>query len=116
MRKRIYIAGPYSADNLIDYEAHKRIGRAMGAYLTAHGYAPYCPFLDSVYLEGVYGDAITVKDLQEVSMAYVETCEAMLILPGWENSKGTKAEIKRAKELNLPVYYDRDKFEKEMKP
>jgi len=28
------------------------------------------------------------------------------VLRGWQKSKGTLAEIERAKELNIPIYYE----------
>jgi hypothetical protein len=32
------------------------------------------------------------------------------VIPGWENSKGTIAEIARAKELKIPVFYSFDEL------
>jgi hypothetical protein len=38
------------------------------------------------------------------SFAWLEASDAVLLVPGWENSKGTIAEIARAKVLNIPVF------------
>jgi hypothetical protein len=35
----------------------------------------------------------------------MEASDAVLLLPGWENSKGTLLEIARAEEICLPVFY-----------
>jgi hypothetical protein len=35
----------------------------------------------------------------------LEKCDIVYVLPNYENSKGTIAEIKRAKELAIPVTY-----------
>jgi hypothetical protein len=34
----------------------------------------------------------------------------MILVPGWENSKGTLAEIARAEELDIPVYYSMEEL------
>ncbi len=39
-------------------------------------------------------------------MEWVKVSEALIVLPKWENSSGTKKEIKIAKKLNIPVFYD----------
>jgi hypothetical protein len=37
-------------------------------------------------------------------MAWLEVSDAVLLIEGWEKSKGTLAEIERAKALGIPVF------------
>ncbi|KKL26448.1 hypothetical protein LCGC14_2395160, partial [marine sediment metagenome] len=37
------------------------------------------------------------------SIAWLEVSDEVWVMPNSENSKGTQVEIKRAKELNIPV-------------
>ena len=42
--------------------------------------------------------------IKEYSLLWLELCDAVLLVPGWENSSGTRAELARAKELDIPVF------------
>jgi hypothetical protein len=69
------------------------------------GFAPFCPHLDFHYSLMVEDDTdFTVKEYYKYSMAWLEVSDAVLLLPGWEDSKGTLAEIERARELNIPIF------------
>jgi hypothetical protein len=100
--KRIYVAGKYSSDNIIQGLQNMREGMKASAKILKLGYAPFCPFLD--YQFSFFED-VTVEEYYAYSMAWLEVSDEVWVLPGWEKSKGTKAEIKRAKELDIPVEY-----------
>lgn len=104
---RIYIAGPYSGDDITTILGNIRRGIRKAAELMQLGYAVFCPFLDFlIALVLRDGEEINKAQYQANSMARVECCHMMLVLPGWESSGGTKREIARAKELFIPVIYD----------
>ncbi|HUX79897.1 MAG TPA: DUF4406 domain-containing protein, partial [Alphaproteobacteria bacterium] len=70
------------------------------------GYSPYVPWHDfhhNLMLRD--GESLSVDDYYEMSMAWLEVSDAMLVLPGWQKSKGTIAEITRAVELDIPIFY-----------
>lgn len=100
---RVYIAGKYNDDNIIGCLDNIKKGLKAGATLMMHGYAPFCPFLD--YQFQFFGN-FSVADYKIYSMAWVDVCDAVLLLDGWEQSNGAKAEIDRAYELNIPVFTD----------
>ena len=106
--KRIYVAGPYSADNVIDVLRNIRNGIEASQQVFMQGYAPFCPWLDYHFVLMDFGDALTLDDFYQYSMAWLDVSDGLLVLPGYETSKGTLAEIKRAERLNIPVYYDID--------
>jgi hypothetical protein len=70
-----------------------------------HGYSVYCPFLDFQIALHEYGYFLTKEDFQRNSMAWVEVCDAMLMLPNWDISNGAKREMQRAKDLGIPVCF-----------
>jgi hypothetical protein len=103
--KRIYVAGSYNADNVIRVLDNIKIGTKKCVELLQEGYIPFCPWLD--YQFHWFGD-LTIDDYYRYSMGWLEVSDSMLVLSNSENSKGTQAEIKRAKELGIPIIYEKD--------
>lgn len=103
-RTRIYIAGPYDGPDVITVLGNIRRGIEMASELMDCGMAPYCPFLDFQIAFTTVGSWMKKKDYQETSMAFVECCDAMLLLPGWEKSGGTAREIERARSLGIQIF------------
>jgi len=104
---RVYIAGPYSADNPIDMLNNMRAGMRAATELMQHGnIAPFCPFLDYHFqLQLREGESLSVEGYYRYSMAWLEVSDAMLLLEGWGNSKGAKEEFWKAKHLRMPTFY-----------
>lgn len=98
--KRIYIAGRYSSDNVIGVLDNISAGIKASAKALKAGYAPFCPWLDHQFH---FHEPLTVEDFQAYSMVWLEVCDEVWLLPRHETSKGTQAEIKRAKELGIVV-------------
>lgn len=105
---RIYVAGSYSADNVIQILNNMHTGTKVCAELLKEGYCPFCPWLD--YQFQFYDKTLTVEDYYRYSMGWLKVSDVVLVLPNYENSKGTQAEIKRAKELNIPVVYSKEEL------
>ena len=105
--KRIYIAGAYSADNVISVLDNMRDGMRLATKVFLLGYSPFVPWFDFHFqLMLRDNEKLTVDDYYRYSLDWLEVSDAILLVPGWENSKGALAEIKRANELNVPVFYD----------
>lgn len=98
---RIYVAGAYSADNVIDVLNNIQRGTKYCAKLLKDGHTPFCPWLD--YQFHFYEPTLTVEDYYRYSMAWLEVSEVVRVLPNSENSKGTMKEIERALALHIPV-------------
>ena len=103
--KRIYVAGPYSADNVLDVLRNIGRGQYVCAKLFFKGYSPFCPWHDKTYMTDNFDETPTVEMFYNYSMAWLEVSDAVLVLPDSYHSKGTQCEIKRARELKIPVFY-----------
>jgi hypothetical protein len=103
---RVYVAGPYSADNVIDVLKNIGEGEKACAYLFAMGYAPFCPWHDKTYVMDRPNDKFTVEKFYKYSIAWLEVSDCMLVIKGWKKSRGTLDEIERAKKLKIPIFYD----------
>lgn len=101
----VYVAGPYNANGACAVMENIREGVKLCRDLMRLGVAPVCPWLDHVYL--IQGE-VSEDTLKAVSMAMLRKSDAVLVntsLPGWEQSKGTAAEIAEAKRLGIPVSF-----------
>lgn len=107
-RLRVYVAGPYSADNVLGVLQNIGRGEWHANSLFQQGFAPFCPWHDKGYAEGLWDTALSVDDFREHSLAWLEASQAVFVIPGWEESNGTKAEIARAEQLGIPVFYEKD--------
>lgn len=102
---RVYMAGPYSADNVIDVLENIRRGQFAAYRLLKAGLAPFCPWLD--YQFSLVGH-VSLDEYKKYSIAWLEASDAVLVLSNWEKSSGTKAEITRAEQLGIPVFFKED--------
>lgn len=102
MRKRIYLAGKYSADNILKVLDNITMGNRVAAKFIKQGYAVFSPFLDYQFH---FFENLEIKDYYEYSIAFLVVCDEMWILPDWENSRGTIAEISIAQDHNIPIKY-----------
>lgn len=105
--KRVYVAGAYSSDNVLGVLDNIRKGMRVSTEILLQGYAPFVPWFDFHFqLMLRENETLTVKDYYQYSLSWLEVADAVFVLEGWENSKGTKAEIERATQLDIPVFYD----------
>ena len=107
---RIYIAGPYTAyTNIqgvslsVDYNIG--VAEAVAAGLYRRGHTPFCPHTMTAHFDDSFPDI--PKDVYlETDLEWLELCDAIVLLPGWEHSGGAIVELARAKELGLEIYYN----------
>jgi nucleoside 2-deoxyribosyltransferase len=110
--KNIYLAGPMRGYANFNKPAFM----AAAAALRAEGYRVFNPVEETIklYGEGVYEDnpggdeEITPIDPRKVfynDLTFICLhADAVVILPGWEKSKGATAENATALALGLPVF------------
>lgn len=103
----IYICGPltpksHHKNHAIEYLGNVRVMLRAYNRLIGLGYAPYCPGMDfSGFLAGV---SVGEKKIKAVGLAWLENSDCMVLLRGWNRSRGCLAEIERAKELGMKIY------------
>jgi hypothetical protein len=103
MNKRIYLAGPYSADNVMDVLKNISIGISTAAQILKDGDYPFCPWLD--YHFALSDPTIPKQAFYDYSKAWLEVADEIWVLPGYENSEGTLKEIATAKNSDIPIKY-----------
>lgn len=104
--KRVYVAGAYSANNVISVLDNMRRGIRLSTEVLLAGYAPFSPWLDYQFqLMLRSGEKLTIEHYYNYSIAWLVVSNAVLVVPGSENSNGTQNEIQIAEELDIPVFY-----------
>lgn len=102
----IYLALPYSDPNPATREHRFECANRIAAILIAGGEQVFSPISHShpIAKQGLDGDWQTWR---EFDLRMIENCDEMvvLMLDGWRESKGVKAEIERAKYLQMPIKY-----------
>ncbi|MEN6423660.1 MAG: DUF4406 domain-containing protein [Smithella sp.] len=102
--KRVYVAGSYSADNVLDVLRNIGRGEEACTKLFLLGFAPFCPWHDKDFILRRPDETFTVTMFYDYSMSWLDVSEAILVLPNSENSKGTQKELDRARELGIPIF------------
>lgn len=95
-----------SSSNPIKFLDNLRKGMRVSTEVLLAGFACFSPFIDySLFFQCREGECIPIDMIQAQSMAWPEVSDACLLVPGWENSKGTAKEIERAHTLGIPVLH-----------
>lgn len=110
--KLVYVAGPYRAPTLEGIEANIRYAARYGAKVAAAGFAPLVPHTIGFACDEQAHMADTSRRSDDFwLMATAEMllrCDAILVIPGWEQSSDTQAEIVLAGQQGIPVVYVAD--------
>ncbi len=100
--RRIYIAGPLSADTEEEMIANSEIAQHVAYELIKKGYVPFIPHL-SVYTS--FRDKVDYEWWMKYCFAWLEQCDALFFIG---ESPGANREIARADEIGLRLFYKLD--------
>lgn len=102
MHPLIYVAGKYRAATREAVAANIEAARQVGIEAARLGWYPVIPHANTAHME---------DDLQHAdqfwlagTLELMTRCDAVVLVPGWETSEGTRGEIAKADQLHIPVY------------
>lgn len=94
--KKIYISGPMTG--ILDHN-HKTFNFVAKLIKDVYGLDYFSP---AEHFEGILDLPRHVYMLEDIKGLLA--CDAIVMLEGWQNSKGALLELEIAKEINLKVY------------
>jgi len=100
-KTRVYVAGKLN-DDAVGYlhNVHLMMETAEAARLA--GFSVFIPAID--LLCGIKHGYSTYQEYFDNGQPWLMASDAVLLVPGWETSKGTAAEIATAEEYGIPVF------------
>jgi nucleoside 2-deoxyribosyltransferase len=104
--KLIYVAGPYRSENRARKRDNIANAKQAAIKLWKMGCAVICPHANTWFVEGHVSD----ETILEGDRVMLQQCDAVLGLPGHEQSEGTTLELGLATDLGIPVFLDIDEL------
>lgn len=95
----IYIAGPYRAPTAWGRERNIHEARRFGVMVARAGGYPVIPHSNTAHFDGEAPDELWLAGTLELMWR----CDAVLLMPRWEESIGARTERAEALRLALPV-------------
>jgi hypothetical protein len=99
----VYVAGRYRAPTHYEVARNIAAARAIGEAVCALGLNAYplIPHCNTAHMDGLREDGYWLAGTMQV----LRRCDCVLLVPGWESSSGTRAEIREAETLGKPVFH-----------
>lgn len=109
---KIYVAGPYSDNNVVNVLKNIGRGQDYAARLFMAGFAPFVPWFDKDFVIRNWDSVFSVDMFYQYSMEWLKVSDAVFVVPNvdglkrWQDSTGTEKEIQEAYKLGILVFHD----------
>lgn len=100
----VYVAGPFRGPDHWAIAENIRSAERVAFKVWQAGAVALCPHLNTAHFQGALPDHMWLDG----DLALLELCDALILVPGWERSEGTKAEVAFATRHSIPVLFDID--------
>ena len=97
-----YIAGPYRAKTKLGIIRNILKARKIAKKYWRKGYAVFCPHLNSALMDRCAPEEVFLRG----DLEFLKYADILVVIPGWERSKGTLGEIEFAKAKGIPIIYE----------
>jgi hypothetical protein len=99
---RVYVCGPYTpADGREETRlGNIRLASDTGKLLLKLGHTPFCPHT----MTSGWEEACAWGDFLRMDLEWLRQCQAIVLLPGWQTSRGACMEYEVARREGLVVW------------
>ena len=101
----IYLAGPIRPKGDQTLEGNVTIAKGVALELWKAGYTVICPHANSDLPVTLADKEVEAWRWLGGDLEIIARCDAVVVLPNWEQSEGTKGEIAFAQERSIPITY-----------
>ena len=103
MMKIAYIAGPYRGKTKEDIEKNIRDAEQIAQRFWKMGHAVICPHMNSAHFDGIVPDKNFLNGDKEILKRLIPGVDFVVLMIGWKNSAGARAEAELAANLGLRI-------------
>lgn len=96
----VYTAGAFRGTSHWDQEQNIRRAEQVSLDVWRAGFPCLSPHCNTRYFQGAAPDEVWLQG----DLLMLERCDAVLLVPGWETSSGTLAEVAHAEKLGIPIF------------
>jgi hypothetical protein len=100
--KIAYISGPYRSNTPSGIVKNIRNAEDVAIKYWKKGYAVICPHKNTALFDGLCDDNTWLSG----DIAILKRCDVIIMIPGWEESYGARAEYAIAKECGIKILED----------
>lgn len=100
-RPLVYIAGPFRGAKPFDVEQNVRRAEFFGLYVALAGATPLIPHSMYRFFDKQLDDAFWIDS----TLGLLRRCDAILAIPGWHGSVGSRGEVELARTLGMPALF-----------
>lgn len=104
--KVVYVAGKFSAPDQWQRTRNVRAAENIAYGVACMGAMPLNPLANTCNFYGTLDEKFWYAGTLEL----LRRCDALILVPGWEDSKGVKAEIAEANRRGMPIFYRVDEI------
>lgn len=96
----VYVAGRFSAPDQWQRARNVRAAENLAFAVAQAGAMPLNPLNNTHNFFGT----LTEEFWYAGTLELLRRCDAMILVPGWEDSKGVKAEVEEARKRGMPIF------------
>ena len=94
-----FISGPYRASTVYGIKHNVDIAGAVALKYWKRGYAVICPHKNSAFFDGECPEKVWLDGDIEI----LRRCDVIVMMSGWEQSEGARADLHEAERCGMPV-------------
>lgn len=104
----LYVSSPITDTPENPYAENIARAKKAGYELYKMGHAPFIPALNTLFAGDPEYSDLEHSLYMDADFRMISRCDALLMLEGWPDSKGCKAEHAFAESIGVPIYYAPD--------